>query len=102
MKAEIFNFQGWIGETNPSRVKSLMEGLLKEARFTVLNKVEHIFKPDGYTAVWILAESHLAIHSFPEEEKTYVEISSCSRPKNEAFVKLIDELLINSEAKDDK
>ena len=97
MKAEIFNFQGWIGETTPTKVKVMMEGMLNASGFTILEKVEHTFKPDGFTAVWILAESHLAVHSFPEENKTYIEISSCNRKKNEAFVNLIDKLVIKAE-----
>ncbi len=95
MKAEIFNYHGWIQETLPEQVKDLMEGLLSSSGFTVLDKVEHRFQPDGFTAVWILAESHLAVHSFPEENKTYIEISSCNRQKNEAFVEQLKKLVVN-------
>lgn len=94
MKAEIFNYHGWIAETLPEQVKHLMEELLSSAGFTVLDKVEHSFQPDGFTAVWILAESHLAVHSFPEENKTYIEISSCNRTKNETFVRLVKEMVV--------
>lgn len=94
MKAEIFNYHGWIPETLPEKVKGMMETLLKSAGFTVLNKVEHNFNPDGFTAVWILAESHLAVHSFPEENKTYIEISSCNKQKNDAFIKKAEKLIL--------
>ncbi len=94
MKAEIFNFQGWIIETAQEKLTELMEKLLNSSGFTVLDKVEHAFKPDGFTAVWILAESHLAVHSFPEESKTYIEISSCNQKKNNTFVMLLDKLVI--------
>lgn len=96
MKAEIFNFQGWINETSPQKVTGIMEHLLKASGFLVLDKVEHTFKPDGYTAVWILAESHLAVHSFPEENKTYIEISSCNQDKNNTFVRLLEKLVIKA------
>lgn len=95
MKAEIFNYHGWIQETLPEQVKDLMESLLSASGFTVLDKVEHRFQPNGFTAVWILAESHLAVHSFPEENKTYIEISSCNRQKNEAFVEELKKLVVN-------
>ncbi len=94
MKAEIFNYHGWIPETLPEKVRNLMEELLEISGFTVLDKLEHTFKPDGFTAVWILAESHLAVHSFPEENKTYIEISSCNREKNEAFVDQLKKILL--------
>ena len=94
MKAEIFNFHGWIAETLPEKVTAVMEEYLGKAGFTVLDKVAHQFSPGGFTAVWILAESHLAVNSFPEENKTYVEISSCSLTKNKAFLKQIEPLVI--------
>jgi S-adenosylmethionine/arginine decarboxylase-like enzyme len=49
----------------------------------VLNNIDHNFKPFGYSTVWLLAESHFAIHTFPEENKIYYELSSC----NEEFYK---------------
>lgn len=95
MKAEIFNFHGWISETSPQKVTNLMEKLLESSGFTVLDKVEHAFEPKGFTAVWILAESHLAVHSFPEEGKTYIEISSCNRQKNDSFIESIKTLVLS-------
>ena len=49
--------------------------------------MEHSFQPQGYTAIWLLAESHFAIHTFPEENKTYIELSSCNRTMYHAFLK---------------
>lgn len=89
MKAEIFNYKTWISETDPIQLVVQMEQLLKAAEYTVLNKMEHHFEPQGFTAVWMLAESHLAIHTFPEGAKTYVELSSCNEEKNLHFVDLL-------------
>ena len=96
MKAEIFNYHGWIGETSPEKVKNLMEDLLKTSGFMILDRVEHTFVPDGFTAVWILAESHLAVHSFPEANKTYIEISSCNKAKNLIFVSRINNFVLKN------
>lgn len=52
--------------------------MLLGAGFTILNFVEHHFQPQGYTALWLLAESHCALHTFPEEERSYIELSSCN------------------------
>ena len=41
----------------------------------------------GYSALWLLAESHFAVHTFPEERKSYIELSSCVEDK---FYKFID------------
>ena len=59
----------------------LFTGLLKESRFHILQINTQTFEPHGFTAVWILAESHLALHTFPENGKTYIELSSCNEQK---------------------
>ena len=89
MKAWIDNHSTWIQETDPSALKSQFEQMLKDAGFGILNFMEHHFEPQGWTGVWLLAESHLAIHTFPEENKTYVELSSCNRQMYDDFLKLV-------------
>ncbi len=59
--------------------------LLLQSGFTVLNFIEHVFQPQGYTAIWLLAESHLAIHTFPEHNTTFIELCSCSEEKLNIF-----------------
>jgi S-adenosylmethionine/arginine decarboxylase-like enzyme len=86
MKAEIFNHQCWINETSADKLIDTMDQYLSIAGFNVLQKVHQIFENEGFTAIWILAESHLAIHTFPEAGKTYVEISSCNARKNQLFI----------------
>ena len=39
--------------------------------------IDYHFTPYGFTALYLLSESHLAIHTFPEENKSYIELSSC-------------------------
>lgn len=89
MKAWIDNYNTWISETNPEKLKILFEGMLKNSGFGVLNFMEHAFEPIGWTGIWLLAESHLAIHTFPEEETTYIELSSCNREMYNDFLILI-------------
>lgn len=92
-KAEIFNHTWWISETEPKKCKLIFDELLRLSGFTVLNFVEHYFDKQGYTCLWLLAESHLAIHTFPEEERCYVELSSCNEKKMDGFKRLIEPLL---------
>lgn len=89
MIAKIWNFSGWIKSTDTNELKNKFDNLLKRAGFTVLNEVEHKFEPQGYTALWLLAESHFAIHTFPEQETTYIELSSCCGFKQKMFLKLL-------------
>lgn len=88
MKAQMFNISGWIEETNPFILREKYNYLLKESGFGVLSFCEYTFEPQGYTALWLLSESHFALHTFPEEEKTYFELSSCIEKQYLKFKKL--------------
>ena len=83
MEAKIYNYKTWIAVTDSTLLVEKMNELLLMADYKVLNYMEHTFEPQGYTSIWLLAESHLAIHTFPEEGKTYIELSSCNGAKNE-------------------
>lgn len=62
------------------------DNLLREAGFSVLGTMAYNFQPFGFTGIWLLAESHFAIHTFPEEGKTYFELSSCIEAKQIEFL----------------
>ena len=68
------------------QLKKDVEELIIGSGFTVLKFVDHAFEPQGYTALWLLAESHCALHTFPEEQKAYLEISSCNSEMYVNFV----------------
>jgi len=85
MKAKIWNNKKWIKETNPEILKELFENLLIESKFGILSFQEHYFAPQGYSAIWVISESHLAIHTFPEHNKSYIELSSCNKKKQKYF-----------------
>ena len=86
----IYNYKSWIKETDPATLKVLMKEFLEQSQFQVLNFTEHHFSPYGYTCLWLLGESHLAIHTFPEKEVCYVELSSCNAAKNQQFRSLLE------------
>ena len=77
MKAQMFRFSGWIKNTEPTKLKEDFEKILIECGFGVCGYVDKHFEPFGFTCVFILSESHFAIHTFPEECKSYIELSSC-------------------------
>jgi len=90
MKAEIFKHSQWIPETDPEILMFYFYTALQTAEFNVLDFMQHKFKPEGYTAIWLLAESHFAIHTFPEHRKSYIELSSCNLEKHNKFIELIN------------
>ncbi len=78
VKAKIDNYNTWVDVADPEHLRSEIEQILEGSGFTILNFMEHHFQPQGYTSVWLLAESHCALHTFPEENKSYIEVSSCN------------------------
>jgi len=56
----------------------MFDEILRRSGFNVLNVSEHHFQPQGYTALWLLCESHFAVHTFPEFGRSYIELSSCN------------------------
>jgi len=93
MKAQMFNYQNWIEETIPFELRKKYDNQLKLSGFGVLSFVEYNFEPEGYTALWLLSESHFAIHTFPEEGKSYIELSSCIEKQYINFMELEGELI---------
>jgi len=87
-EAQIFNHTQWVEECTPSSLKETFQKQLETSGFTIISFSEHYFEEQGYTCFWLLAESHLAIHTFPESGKTYIELSSCNKEKLEYFKKL--------------
>lgn len=88
MKAKVWNYSGWVSIEKaglPDEIKKGFDRLLEQAGFNVLGFNEHKFKPYGYTAVWLLAESHLAVHTFPEQGAVYFELTSCNPDKTDVF-----------------
>lgn len=86
MEAEVWNFSGWISDTDPYELREKYLTLLIDCKFEILNFTEHFFQPQGYTCLWLLGESHFAIHTFPEQGRTYIELTSCNPLKHDKFV----------------
>ena len=51
----------------------------KFANATVLNLISNKFEPQGVTAIALLAESHLSIHTWPESYYSAVDIFTCGQ-----------------------
>jgi S-adenosylmethionine decarboxylase len=58
-------------------VKTSMLEAARRACATVVNTVFHEFSPCGVSGVVVIAESHLAIHTWPEQRYAAVDIFTC-------------------------
>ncbi|MEP7162877.1 MAG: S-adenosylmethionine decarboxylase [Candidatus Moraniibacteriota bacterium] len=90
MKARLWRDQFFIRETDPAALKQFFDKLLLEAGLSVVGFTDKHFEPQGYTAVWVLSESHFAVHTFPEQQETSCELSCCNLEKYNRFLELVD------------
>ena len=65
----------------------ILDDITNKFNLKVVNKAFHQFNPVGVTGVYILAESHLSIHTFVEENKVAMDLYTCKPLKN------IDEII---------
>ena len=69
----------WYGKEIKTKKEAerILKNSVKEARATALEIVIHKFNPQGLTGVILLAESHIAVHSWPELNYTAIDIFTC-------------------------
>ena len=55
----------------------LLENAAIASGASVLKTVSHKFDPQGITAICLLSESHISIHTWPEEGKAALDVYTC-------------------------
>ncbi|MEW5907654.1 MAG: adenosylmethionine decarboxylase [Patescibacteria group bacterium] len=61
--------------------QALLEAASKE-NLTVLKQMSHKFEPYGFTAMLMIQESHIAIHTYPEYHCLVFNLYSCRGPND--------------------
>jgi len=62
-----------------SFLRCSLDRAAKLAKATVLNLISNKFEPQGVTAIALLAESHISIHTWPESNYSAVDIFTCGQ-----------------------
>lgn len=65
--------------------KTMVEAIA-EAGGTYVTDVFHSFSPHGLSGVVVIAESHVALHTWPEHQYAAVDIFSCSPQLRQAVI----------------
>ena len=58
-------------------VKEVLDDIVKKLKMTFIDKVSHKFNPRGLSVLYLIAESHIAIHTWPELKLVDLEIVTC-------------------------
>lgn len=59
-------------------IEDLAQLIISDLNLIVVKKLSHLFSPKGITLVYILSESHLAIHTWPELGMIHIDLVICS------------------------
>ncbi len=59
------------------QIEILMNEATRKSGATIVNSIFHMFNPYGVSGVVVIAESHLAIHTWPEHNYAAVDVFTC-------------------------
>ncbi len=73
-----------------NELEKIADLIVEKLKLKVVNKFTHTFKPQGKTLIYILAESHLALHSWPEHNLIHIDLLSCNKLERKVFEKTLN------------
>jgi S-adenosylmethionine/arginine decarboxylase-like enzyme len=78
-------FQHFVSEIKTSeiydnhKIDDLLDKICIEIGLYVIKSASHEFIPQGYTAIRILSESHIALHYWPENNFIHIDLVCCKK-----------------------
>lgn len=57
---------------------TFLDFLCKSNDLHIVEKFHHVFEPHGFSVVYILEESHMALHSWPNKGYLHIDLVTCS------------------------
>jgi S-adenosylmethionine decarboxylase proenzyme len=80
-------------------LKDLMIEICKKNEFQILDVIDYKFEPIGCTILFLLSESHMSIHTFPEKNHISFDLYTCRQYKdNEQYNNIVRMLLSRLQA----
>ena len=67
---------------NENYLKNLIKLAAETSGATVLETISNKFNPHGVTAICLLAESHISIHTWPEKHLAVCDVFTCGDHTN--------------------
>jgi S-adenosylmethionine decarboxylase len=62
---------------SPEKIKEILIQAVKEANTTLIDIKIHKFSPQGVSGFVLISESHISIHTWPENKYAGVDIYTC-------------------------
>jgi S-adenosylmethionine decarboxylase proenzyme len=76
-----------------TKLQDLCREICSTNNFTILGELEHTFLPQGFSFIFLLSESHLSIHTFPEKQYLSFDLYTCRQyENNHIYMKIYERL----------
>jgi S-adenosylmethionine decarboxylase proenzyme len=80
---------------NIEHLNLVLKQICTDNEFQILNEVQHKFEPIGCSILFLLSESHLSIHTFPEKNHMSFDIYTCRQYNDNVVYNKIYHNLLN-------
>ena len=59
------------------KMKTVMNDICVQNNYSILQTSHHQFEPEGFSILYLLSESHMSIHTFPEKNYIAFDLYTC-------------------------
>jgi S-adenosylmethionine decarboxylase len=77
-----------------SKLKEMLKNICAVCEYQILNEISHDFLPIGCSIIFLLSESHISIHTFPERNYISFDLYSCRQYENNDEYEIIFNYLL--------
>jgi len=80
----------------------ILKNICNEHNFQILKEIQYVFTPIGCSIIFLLSESHISIHTFPEKNHMSFDIYTCRQYKdNKDYLQIYNYLINKLQASED-
>ena len=74
---------------NKDGLQEICRTICHHNHYDILGETEKVFEPCGFTFLFLLGESHLSLHTFPEKNYIAFDLYTCRQYTNDNIYKNI-------------
>ncbi len=91
--SDLYNINNTSLLNNCEGLKSLCRDICAKYNFSILGELDYIFTPQGLSFIFLLSESHLSIHTYPEKNHISFDLYTWKvYENNDCYNNIITEL----------
>jgi|TARA_Y100000310_G_scaffold82293_1_gene78886 spermidine synthase len=75
-----------------SLLKLKLKKLIQKTDFKIIKECSYKFRGKGITEIFLITESHIAIHTWPENNSLNLDIFTCNIKKNNKATRLFEDM----------